>query len=145
MGTRTAEIAVFLARRGRSEILVVHRCPELGGYWHTIAGGIEPGEQPGEAARRELAEETGLQVDDLGDALLLSYPLSQEPPESRARFARGLLEVPVHSYLVDVADGWEPRLDWEHDDHRWCDVAGACATFRWPETAESLRRHLAAP
>jgi len=145
MGTRTAEIAVFLARRGRAEVLVVHRCPELGGYWHTVAGGIEPGESPGEAARRELAEETGLQLDVIGEAFVMTYPLAQEPPESRARFAPGLQEVPVHSYLVDAPDGWEPTLDWEHDDYRWCTPAEACTAFKWPETAESLRRHLSAP
>lgn len=142
---REAEVALFLARRGRTEILVVHRCPELGGYWHTIAGGIEPGETPEDAARRELAEETGLQVDAVGECFLKSYPLDQEPPESRARFAPGLAEVPVHAYLVDVADDWEPQLDWEHDAHRWCAPGEAETAFRWPETAQALRALLATP
>ena len=33
------------------------RCP---GSWETVHGHIEPGEQPAEAAQRELREETGL-------------------------------------------------------------------------------------
>ena len=86
---REAEVAVFLARRGRTEILVVRRCAELGGYWHTIAGGIEAGESPDEAARRELHEESGLRIDRLGTPFVSRYPLDQEPPESRARFAPG--------------------------------------------------------
>ena len=32
-------------RRG-DEFLVAHRSPGGGGYWHTIAGGVEPGWEP---------------------------------------------------------------------------------------------------
>jgi 8-oxo-dGTP pyrophosphatase MutT (NUDIX family) len=142
---REAEVAIFLARRGRTEILAVRRCAELGGYWHTIAGGIEPGESPDEAARRELEEETGLRVDGVGAPFVNRYPIDQEPPESRARFAPGLTEVPVHAYLVDVGDDWEPHLDWEHDDHRWRPVDEVATAYRWPETGEALRALLAAP
>lgn len=42
--------------------------PELGTLWLTPGGGINDGEQPAEAAARELFEETGLSVgpDELG-------------------------------------------------------------------------------
>lgn len=36
--------------------------PELGDWWFTPGGGLHPGEGPETAARRELGEETGLQV-----------------------------------------------------------------------------------
>ena len=48
------EVAVFVTRRNRSEVLVVHRSPTQGSYWHVVAGGIEPGESASEAAEREL-------------------------------------------------------------------------------------------
>lgn len=44
-------------------VLVAQRRPDatsLGGYWELPGGKVEPGEDPLTAARRELAEETGI-------------------------------------------------------------------------------------
>jgi len=141
-----SEVAIFVARRGRSEILVVHRSPENGSYWHTIAGGVEPGETPVEAARRELREETGLDTEILepaGTATEYLYPLTEEPADRRALYEPGVAQVHVDCFLVDVAADWEPQLDWEHDDYRWCAAADAPDALLWPDTADALRRLLA--
>ena len=143
-----AEVAIFVTRRRRSEVLIAHRSAALGGYWHTIAGGIESGETPEEAAVRELREETGLATAELhaGDTIVeYAYPLSEEPPERRSIYPEGTVAVRVHCFVADAPDDWEPTLDWEHDDYRWCAPADAARTLRWPETADALRRLLATP
>ena len=53
--------AVMLARDGKGRILLVrqYRLPARGYLWELPAGRLDEGEQPLQAARRELEEETG--------------------------------------------------------------------------------------
>ena len=116
---RTREVFVFVRRGGR--YLVLRRSEVQGGYWHGVAGGIEDGESPAEAAARELAEETGL----------VAVPADLE----RSYVYDG---VTVHCFVTDAPAGWEPVLDWEHDEVRWCTVDEADALLHWPEPREVL-------
>jgi dATP pyrophosphohydrolase len=118
-------------RRG-AEFLVTHRSPDGGGYWHTIAGGVEPGEEWEAAARRELREETGHDAEALDALGKFSYV-----PE--AWEDNGAEQVDVRAFLVDVEPGWEPELDHEHDDYRWCSRDEAMELLFWPEPAALLR------
>lgn len=45
--------------------LVRRKAPPMAGLWSFPGGRLEPGETPADAARRELAEETGLSVGQL--------------------------------------------------------------------------------
>jgi 8-oxo-dGTP pyrophosphatase MutT (NUDIX family) len=40
--------------------------PEVGTWWFTPGGGIDAGETPAEAARREVREEVGIELGELG-------------------------------------------------------------------------------
>jgi 8-oxo-dGTP pyrophosphatase MutT (NUDIX family) len=138
------EVAVFVTRKSLSEVLVLHRSPEQGSDWHVVAGGVEPGESVEEAAERELREETGLVANVTGGLKVVeyAYPLSEEPADRRSLYDPSVVQVEVTCFHVTAPEGWEPRLDWEHDGHRWCEPGEAFSALRWPETARALRELL---
>ena len=93
--------------------------PERGQWWLTPGGGLDAGEEPVQAAARELLEETGLRVppEDLGE------PVHQRLTEFRfdgADYRQSehyfLLRVP--SYEVDTS-GPESWIDPGITGHRW--------------------------
>ena len=118
-------------RRG-DEFLVAHRSPESGGYWHAIAGAVEPGEAFHAAALRELHEETGLEASALQPLGDFAYVLESWEKEPGVR-------VHVEAFLVDVEPGWEPQLNEEHVEYRWLRREEAAELLFWPEPAALLR------
>jgi dATP pyrophosphohydrolase len=118
---REHEVLVFLYR-GQS-VLALHRSAAQGAYWHSVAGGVEPDEDAPTAAVRELAEETGLHsktVRPLGHSYVYG-------------------ETTVTCFAVEVPSDWVPRLDWEHDEYRWCTFPEAAELLHWDDTTEALR------
>jgi 8-oxo-dGTP pyrophosphatase MutT (NUDIX family) len=135
------EVAVFVTRKSGSEVLIVHRSPQHGGYWHVVAGGVEPGETAAEAAERELREETGLVAEVAAGVRVIEYvyPLTEEPADRRRQYDPAVAEVEVTCFRIAAPDDWEPKLDWEHDRYRWCEPSEAVTALRWPATAQALR------
>lgn len=127
--------------RRESEFLVLHRAPQLDAYWHVVAGGVEEGETAREAAVRELLEEVGLdaqtRLSDLERPF--AYSLAEESEAVRARFSPAQVDVPVDVFVADVDAAWEPALNEEHDDYRWCTRDEAAALLHWPEPREIVR------
>lgn len=138
------EIAVFVTRKSDAQVLLVHRSPEQGGYWHVVAGGVEAGETAVEAAERELQEETGLVAELTAGFDVVEHVDSQtkEPADRPSLDDPGIVKVTVTCFLVNAPLDWEPKLNWEHDHHRWCDPEEAFDALRWPGTVQALRELL---
>jgi 8-oxo-dGTP pyrophosphatase MutT (NUDIX family) len=131
------EVFVFVRREG--EYLVLHRSERQGAYWHGVAGGLEADETYADAAVRELREETGLETPIVDLARHVVYRLEEWEP--RYQPAGG--EIHVQFFLAEAPVGWEPALDWEHDDYRWCKPEEAIGLLFWPEPREVLEELVA--
>lgn len=75
-GVDEAEVTDRTAARvlvidGQDRVLLLHahdpHQPDASPWWHTPGGGLNPGETAPEGARRELWEEIGLHVGELGE------------------------------------------------------------------------------
>ncbi len=126
------EILVFV-RRGDA-FLVLHRSPVHDAYWHVVAGALEGDETPREAALRELREEVDLDNGRLVDLeRRYVYPLAEEAESVRARFAPDVTDILVDCFLAEAPAGWEPGLNDEHDEYRWCAPDEAAVLLFWAE------------
>lgn len=137
---RPEEVLVVVRREGEGgpEFLVLERSPERHGYWHLVAGALEPGEDEASAARRELREETGLdaEVERLGRSYV--YSLGDEPADVRARFEPSVLAIAVTAFAAEAPARWEPELDAEHVGYRWSTREEAVSLLRYPEPRDAV-------
>lgn len=113
MGQETKQwVAVtVLVFRGR-QVLTMRRATTQDaapGLWEGVSGRVRAGEDPLLAARREVGEETGLQV-------------SVEPrPVTAYSATRRGEPMTVVVFAADHQEG-EVVMSDEHDDFRWCGV-----------------------
>ena len=105
-------VEVHLLARVQSEwrVLVLQRCltTRCPGSWEVVHGRIEAGEEPEDAALREVREETGLAVQRLYNVTVQPFYLHRSHTVE--------LSV-VFAAFVDHAA--QVALDHEHDRHEW--------------------------
>jgi 8-oxo-dGTP pyrophosphatase MutT (NUDIX family) len=91
--------------------------PAMTVYWITPGGGCDPGESFEDAARRELMEETGLSVDDLGPCVWHHERLL-DLSRGRALLHERFFLVHVVAPQLSLA-GLLPHELQTHGDYRW--------------------------
>jgi 8-oxo-dGTP pyrophosphatase MutT (NUDIX family) len=101
------------------------RCP---GAWEPVHGHMEPGEEPQDAAIREVREETGLPIERL-------YVVRVQPFYLRKVRAVQLAIV----FAAFVAEPAEVVVGGEHQNHAWLSVDEAIARYGFPAERVSLR------
>jgi len=114
--------ATVVVRRG-DEVLLLHRAHEGPRYdgdwaWTPPSGARLPRESPHACARRELREETGLELE----------PMPVPSPHDDWAY-----------YVADAPADTEIVLDAEHDAYRWVTVDDASDLCKPPRVAATLR------
>ncbi len=98
------------------------------GAWELVHGSIEPGERPAEAARREVAEETGLAVDRLYNITVNPFYLHRTDTVQMAIV-----------FAAVVAPQARVTLGIEHDALQWRSPAAAIKALAWPREHDAIR------
>lgn len=113
---RPESVLVLVYTRAGEVLMLRRRFPE--GFWQSVTGSLEWGEAATAAAKRELAEETGLMATDVEDCLERNtydiYPFFLH------RYAPGTTTNDEHIFRLQL-DGPVPiRIDpAEHEEFRW--------------------------
>lgn len=105
-------------RNDRGQVLALERWPAGSGRWQMAQGGLDPGEEPEQAAYRELREELGLGAEDVQLIATHDHWLTYELPRF-ARIRPGGLGQAQKWFLFRLLTG-EDRIDLgsESSDHR---------------------------
>jgi len=128
----SAGFVVFRRRNGHLEVLLIRSSEHS--YWGFPKGIVDEGESDEEAARRELAEETGLTDIEIVNGFKTTDRYFYQREGKR-------IFKTVTFFAAFVRSG-EVRLSYEHSDYAWVDARKALSMIKYKSLREVLRQAL---
>ncbi|MHB0972027.1 MAG: lipoyl(octanoyl) transferase LipB [Thermoanaerobaculia bacterium] len=120
----------------RERVLLLHRKPDCGDLWQPVTGGIDDGEAPADAAKREVLEETGCAIEPIDAGFRNSFlidPVFVAEAAERPIFAD---EITFHAEIPADAT---IRLDLEeHDASSWFSFGEAYEKLLWSDDRDAI-------
>lgn len=115
-------------------VLLLHRNQSAGDFWQPVTGGIESGEDPADAAARELREEIGAShaaVESLGmrQSFLIDAAWTGKRPQMTDERVFAARIAPDHAVRLDEE---------EHDDWGWFSFEEAQRVVRWSDDRAAI-------
>jgi lipoyl(octanoyl) transferase len=117
-------------------ILLLRRSPARGGFWQQVTGRIEAGEEPAQAARRELREETG--ADAPVEPLGYRHAFALDPSINRVK-PGAVVTVEETAFVARLPGGFDVRVSDEHAEHAWLSAEEAVSQLRFSGLRRAVR------
>jgi lipoyl(octanoyl) transferase len=130
---RTVSV-VPVAEDGR--VLLLRRTEVRGGFWQPVTGRMEPGESPAAAARRELREETGADVEVVPLDYRHAFALD---PAVLGRAGGPLRICEETAFAARLPPGFSARISDEHLDHAFVAPDDAVEKLRFAGLRKAVR------
>lgn len=127
------EVGVVAIIHSRSGLLALRRCldeSEVSGLWETVAGHIEPGEEPEDAVSREILEECGICVNLCRRPVGAFLSTHHDPP------------ILLIYFLAEYLSG-DVRLSEEHTEYEWLSAAQFIQVISFPRLAQIVSQYFA--
>lgn len=117
--------AILLNEKNELLMLLRSNKSQMGGKWSVAGGALEHGEDPIDGIKREIIEETQLQID-----LIKPYHLFSE-------INKGGDFLVMVLYVTQINNP-EVKLNWEHDDFKWLPIKNALELDLTPHARKIL-------
>ena len=123
---RRPESVLIVIYTAAGDFLLLERCRPPG-FWQSVTGSLEWGEMAGDAARREVIEETGITQGMLRN--MQWTQVYEILPAFGKKYAPGITRNVEHAFALKLQDRVPVTLhDQEHVQYRWTKAAEALQT-----------------